>query len=413
MKKTSHIRPADLRALARLATDATLGIVDLVEDVHHNVLHPARTARIGTRRSRGIAGLVYNTVRGLTRAVGGGTDIALARLAPLFAERASSPQREAMLAVLNGIFGDHMTNSGNALAIRMQLRRNGQPLKLEREALANAIPQAGGKIVVLLHGLCMNDLQWQRYGHNHGASLEHDFGYTPLYLHYNTGLHVSFNGRDLAALLERLVEQWPQPVEELALVGHSMGGLVARSACHYGAQEQCAWLPRLSRLVCLGTPHHGAPLERIGNWVETILHAVPYVAPFARLGMLRSAGITDLRYGNLLDSDWEGRSRFARAEDTRGFVPLPAGVRCYAVAAMLGRQSRDLGSLVLGDGLVPLDSALGHHADPARSLPYSASHLAVVYETGHLELLSSPQVYDRLSEWFGTGETGPDQAASG
>lgn len=411
MKKTSHIRPADVRALARLATDATLGIVDLVEDVHHNVLHPARRARTGSRRMRGLAGLVYDTVRGVARAVGGGTDIALARLAPLFSERASSPQREAVLAALNGIFGDYMLKSGNGLAIRMQLRRNGQPLKLDREALNDAIPQASGKIVVLLHGLCMNDLQWQRYGHNHGAALERDFGCTPLYLHYNTGLHVSANGRDLAALLDRLVAQWPQPVEELTLIGHSMGGLVARSACHYAAQEQRAWLPRLARLVCLGTPHHGAPLERIGNWIETILHAVPYAAPFARLGMLRSAGITDLRHGNLLDSDWEGRSRFAHAEDGRGFVPLPPGVRSYAVAAMLGKQSADLGNFLLGDGLVPLDSALGRHADAARSLSYPASHLAIVYETGHLELLSSPQVYDRLRAWFGAGEPGP--AASG
>ncbi|QDZ29785.1 triacylglycerol lipase [Noviherbaspirillum sp. UKPF54] len=400
MKKTSHIRPADLRALARLATDATLGIVDLVEDVHHNVLHPARQTAPVPRRTRGITGLVYGAVRGATRVLGDGADAALARLVPLFGERASSPQREAVLAALNGILGDHMLKSGNSLAIRMQMRRGGQPLKLERAALSNAIPQAGGKIVVLLHGLCMNDLQWKRQGHSHGAALERDFGYTALYLHYNTGLHVSSNGRTLAALLEQLVEQWPQPVEELVLVCHSMGGLVARSACHYAAEENLVWLPRLKRLVCMGTPHHGAPLERIGNWVDTILQAIPYVAPFARLGMLRSAGITDLRHGNLLDADWEGRNRFVRTEDMRSFVPLPAGVRSYAMAAMLGKDTADISNLLLGDGLVPLDSALGRHADPERTLPFPASHLSIVYETGHLDLLGSPRVYEQLREWF-------------
>ncbi|WP_052452487.1 lipase family alpha/beta hydrolase [Noviherbaspirillum autotrophicum] len=402
MKKTSHIRPADVRALARLATDATLGVVDLVEDVHHHVLHPERALRQAPRRARGISSFVYSAVRGVTRVVGDGADRALARFLPMFGEHASSPQREAVLAILNGILGDHMLKTGNSLALRMQLRRNGQPLKLEREALNNTIPQASGKIVVLLHGLCMNDLQWQRQGHNHGTALEHDFGYTPLYLHYNSGLHVSSNGRAFSALLEQLVEQWPQPVEELMLVCHSMGGLVARSACHYAAEEQLAWLPRLSRLVCLGTPHHGSPLERIGNWVDTILQALPYAAPFARLGMLRSAGITDLRYGNLLDSDWEGRNRFTRAADGRSFVPLPAGVHSYALAAMRGKDSGDISKFLIGDGLVPLDSALGRHADPERTLPFPASNLSIVYETGHLDLLSSPRVYEKLREWIGT-----------
>ena len=192
---------------------------------------------------------------------------------------------------------------------------------------------------MLAHGLCLNDLQWNRRGHDHGAALARDLGYTPVYLHYNTGLHISTNGRQLAEALEALVAQWPVPLEEFALVAHSMGGLVARSACHYGALAAHAWPRRLGTLVFLGTPHHGAPMERGGNWIDTLLEISPYTAPFARLGKIRSAGITDLRYGNLADEDWHGRDRFARG-DRRRFVPLPDGVRCFAIGATAAAKPR-------------------------------------------------------------------------
>ena len=117
----------------------------------------------------------------------------------------------------------------------------------------------------------MNDLQWKRKGHDHGAALARDLAYTPVYLHYNSGLHISTNGRAFAELLEALVRLWPVPLTELVLIGHSMGGLVARSACHYGALARHEWLRRLDKLVFLGTPHHGAPLERGGNWVDMLL----------------------------------------------------------------------------------------------------------------------------------------------
>ena len=157
----------------------------------------------------------------------------------------------------------------------------------------------------------MNDLQWSRGGHDHGAALARDCGFTPVYLRYNSGQHVSINGHALAQQLQGLVDAWPVPLERCVLLGHSMGGLLARSALHYGTQAGLGWRSRVTDLVCLGTPHHGAPLERAGNWIDMLLGATPYAAPFARLGKLRSAGITDLRHGNLVDEDWVGRDRFA------------------------------------------------------------------------------------------------------
>src|SRR4030095_10668393 len=150
---------------------------------------------------------------------------------------------------------------------------------------------------------------------NQPSVLARELGFTPLYLHYNSGRHISTNGREFADLMEALVGQWPVPVEELVIMGHSMGGLVTRSACYYSALAGHDWLRRLRKLVFLGTPHHGAPLERGGNWIEILLGVSPSNAPFARLEKIRSAGITDLRYGNLLDEDWEGRDRFEHSAD--------------------------------------------------------------------------------------------------
>jgi pimeloyl-ACP methyl ester carboxylesterase len=157
------------------------------------------------------------------------------------------------LAALNGVLGDHLADTANPLALKMQFR------------LRNMPQNSGGRIVVLIHGLCMSDLQWTRRDHDHGAALARDFGYTPVYLSYNSGLHISTNGRALAESLEALITQWPAPVEDFVIIGHSMGGLVARSACHYGEEADHLWRRKLRKLVFLGTPHHGAPLERIGH----------------------------------------------------------------------------------------------------------------------------------------------------
>jgi hypothetical protein len=155
--------------------------------------------------------------------------------------------------------------------------------------------------------------------------------------------------------------------------------------------------------VFLGTPHHGAPLERAGNWVDVILGSTPYSAPFAKLGQLRSAGITDLRYGHLLDADWRGHNRFHRKPDSRDPLPLPQGVACYTVAATLSPQRGTLADRLLGDGLVPLHSALGQHEEPKRSLEFAKDAQLIAYRTGHMALLSSPQVQQQMLNWLTPG----------
>ena len=272
MVEKLRVGATDLRGVNRLTIDGIAGIVDLVEAMHYNIASvPRILAKSKRERTTGITRLVYESIRGAIALVGHGLDKLLAGLEPLLGERSTWPGREALLAALNGVLGDYLAASNNPLAITMCLRRGGVALPAERAPLAAAIPQAGGKLVVLLHGLCMNDLQWKRKGHDHGAALARDLAYTPVYLHYNSGLHISTNGHAFAELLETLVQCWPVPLTELVLIGHSMGGLVARSACHYGTLARHEWLQRLDKLVFLGTPHHGAPLERGGNWVDMLL----------------------------------------------------------------------------------------------------------------------------------------------
>ena len=401
MSGRAPLRHPHLRGAVRLATDATAGLTDLVEAMHERIARVPGVSAASGGRVGGISGLVYKTIRGVTRVVGGSIDALLALLAPALGPSQPGPEREAIVAALNGVLGDYLAATANPLATSMAFRRDGRPLLLETSALVARLPRAGGRVLVLLHGLCLGDLQWSRAGHDHGAALARDLGYAPVYLQYNSGLHVSINGHALANQLELLFERWPYPVERLVLLGHSMGGLLARSAVHYGRQAGHQWSSRVDDLVFLGTPHHGAPLERAGHWIDLVLGATPYAAPFARLGKVRSAGITDLRHGNLLDEDWVGLGRFAHSADRPQHLPLPEQVRCYAAAASLSRHAGDATSRRFGDGLVSLDSALGRHSDPVRTLAFAADRQWIGYGMGHLDLLARPEVYAQLRRWLG------------
>jgi len=394
--------PYHLRGFSQLALDATLGLTDLVEAMHGDIARPTSLVRrAAPERARGLSGVVYRGIRWVARRVGGGLDATLATLAPLLAERGSSPRREAVVAALNGVLGDHLAATSNPLAIPFELRSEGRALPPDAASLARAVPEARSRVVVLVHGLCCSDLHWRRRGHDHGAALARDLGASAIYARFNSGLHVSENGRALAEALETMVRNWPVPVERLEIVAHSLGGLVARSACQVAEGAGLAWRARLGHLVCLGTPHHGAPLERGGQWLHRILGAAPYARALARLGRIRSAGITDLRHGNLLEEDWRDRDRFAPEGDRRRPVALPSGVVCCAAAALSGRRAGRLRARTIGDGLVPLDSALGRHGDPARTLAFAPDRQWIGRGLGHLDLLDHPAVYAQIRAWLG------------
>lgn len=402
-----HLRASDLRGMVHLAAQATVGVSRIAEGVHQAVW-----SQLGmpsgqvAGRTRGVTGLAYRSVEGIARLVAGGSSGLLASLEPFLAaehpEHAASPQRLAVLAALNGVLGDRLHASHNPLALPMVLRWQGTDV-----APASPPPEIrdGPRLLLLLHGLCMNELQWQvstpEGTFDHGALLGQGLQAPVLYLRYNSGRHISDNGADLAVLLEQLLGGAAAgPSRRLSVVAHSMGGLLIRSAVDQAERQGMAWPARLRDIVFLGTPHHGAPLERAGSVVDTMLGSTPWSRPFARLGHLRSAGITDLRHGSVRSTDWQGRDRFGSGAAHHQHVPLPEGVNCYTVAATLASQRSRAADRLVGDGLVPLRSALGHHDDPLRRLVFAREAQCIAWRTGHLALLRSPVLATRLAAWL-------------
>ncbi|WEM44553.1 alpha/beta hydrolase (plasmid) [Photobacterium sp. DA100] len=407
-KRFKHFHASDLRGIGQLVTLATISTTRIAEGVHQSVWRTMGVPGGSTPdRTRGLTGFVYRNIYTVTEFVGSGIDKLLEKQQPWLESfdegKPETLERISVLSALNGVMGDRLVEQKNQFAIPMAFYHQQEPLNLDQLHSAD-MPKASTKVLLMIHGLCMNDRLW-RGEHDgvdvdHGQHLSSSLGYTPVYLRYNTGLHTSQNGRQLSDLLEQFVKNWPTPIEELSIVAHSMGGLVARSAVYYGQEQAMAWPDTLKNLVFLGTPHHGAPLERIGNKLGVILSKTPYTAPFNLLSNLRSSGITDLRYGNVIDEDWQGVDRFHNKPDERVGVSLPKGINCFAVAATAASKRSVLAERLIGDGLVPLNSALGYHSVDERHLMFAESSQKVFYEMNHNQLLSDPQVTQQLEKWL-------------
>ena len=406
------MRISDIRGAVQLATQATTGVTRIVEGVHQSVWStmgfPGGPA---PGKTRGITGLVYKTVHKITRATGISADTVIAGLhtlsPPAQNKVPESTGRQAFLSALNGVMGDRLEEDNSPFAIPMTLRYGDEIVNRQTRL---PIPDVSDKILLLIHGLCMNDLQQQarhkRYPAEHGEALASALGYSPIYLRYNSGLNISLNGRELSAQLEQVHKSWPVEIEELTVVAHSMGGLLIRSALHDARRQRMHWPGKIRNIVFLGTPHHGAPLERIGNCLDVILDSMPYTKPFSALGQLRSAGITDLRYGNVLHEDWYGHDRFQPKPDKRQLVPLPETVNCYTVAATVAEKRSTLADRLIGDGMVPLRSALGQHDEAQKTLTFAKSSRWIAYRTNHMQLLYSPEVISQVMQWLTTKNTG-------
>lgn len=293
---------------------------------------------------------------------------------------------DRVVCALNGVLGDRLAREGNALAVPMELRARGEALAIEPAALAAAYPQATDRIALFVHGLSCDEAMWGRApvgrwsqeGTSYGHLLSTRHGYSDLYLRYNSGLRLDENGRSLAQLLTGLLAAWPVPVSRLVLIGHSMGGLVVRSACHHGQREGAAWVARVSDVVCLGSPHLGAPLEKLGAVAVAALGLLDVTAPFGRAIDLRSAGIQDLRHGRLLDGTP---------------VPRPDSL-AHARHLFVGSSLEPHGlGWALGDGMVRVDSATAREVEHVET--------AVLRGVNHLALMNHPDVWARLEPLLG------------
>ena len=303
---------------------------------------------------------------------------------------------EQAIAILNGAVGHYLAATSNGLAVQMSLMHEGAALPLERAALARAHPQATGRVVVLTHGVMSNESVWrQPDGDDYGAQLARDLGFTPYYVRYNSGLSIADNGAAYDGLLTALVDAHPVPVEELVLLGYSMGGLVARSACHAAGLAHHPWLDLVTRAVYVGTPHQGAPMERIGRVVSRVLRAVPdpYTQLIADVSDLRSEGIQDLGDADLRHDDRARRLPRYRLRDPRHPVPLLASMRHYLVAGTL--HEHPLLAALFGDAVVPVRSARNQGDDA----PLPSSRVQTLARLNHLDLPRRREVYEHIRAW--------------
>jgi pimeloyl-ACP methyl ester carboxylesterase len=347
-----------------------------------------------------IAARAYASVGAGFRLAGAIADVGLARRRVEDGRALSSSPRGALVVgALTGLIGDRLEREQSDLHEPIGVRAGGRLVRPEPATLAAAFPGAGGLLVVFLHGLMESEFAWRVGGREtYGTRLWRELGYTPLELRYNTGRHISENGRDLADLLERVTAAWPCEVERVALIGHSMGGLVARSACHQAAERGDEWVKSVRRVVTLGSPHMGAPLAQGVHWASAALHALPETRPLAAVLRRRSAGIRDLRQGSLVDADWRDSDPDALRGAACREVPLLEGAtHCFVAATITADPRHPLGRL-LGDALVLEASAAGRSR--TRRIPFEAEHGLVLGGTHHIALLNHPAVYERLRDWL-------------
>jgi hypothetical protein len=291
---------------------------------------------------------------------------------------------EATLGILNGAIGDYLARTGNGLATEMKL-----------------LPAEGartGKLVVLVHGMmCTETVFRMKDGEDYGSLLARDFGYSPVYVRYNTGLGLPENGVALSDLLEELLKSWPVPVQELLLIGFSLGGLVVRSACHAAGLRGHGWLATVNRAIYIGTPHRGAPAERAGRVLSKLLRAAPdpVTRLLGELGDLRSAGIKDLGDAVLREQDRAQRQQPPGLDDIRHPVPLLPQLRHYLIGGSLAGWLAPL----FGDAIVPMSSSTDGHERVRGSLQLPPHNVRIMAGIPHMTLARHPHVYAAIRGW--------------
>jgi len=330
--------------------------------------------------SRAFASPVYASIRligsGVGRTVGfvATTEAGSKHLRPLWKSRLGG----GVQSFVNGLWGDEFERQQSQLSIEMSIRsEDGYPIGADARSLVEVFPEATPRLVVLLHGLGDTEDIWRpKEGKGALAETLIDHSFNPLLVRYNSGRSLADNGKDLSRLLEEVVGNWPIAVDDISLIGHSMGGLVARScllAAHHAGHR---WRDRAGHIVTVGTPHLGAPIEKSVNWMSRGLAYATVSRPIGEFVNQRSAGIKDLRMGLKEDTD-------------------PAVEHHFVAGTVTSKPDRLLGRLV-GDLVVPVRSATG----ASRKTPGSPGEVRVLGGRNHRDLIHDPSVHEEILIWL-------------
>lgn len=426
------MRSTDIEAIGALLAEAAAGTGGAVEQTHaaistrvfDTIGPPAAPVR---RIHDGITRGVYRAVNGGLRGAATHGSRAWARNQPRdYTPLDASPAGLVAIGAINGIWGDFLVETGNALAQPLTLRPQGggDAIDATAEHLARHYPEATGRVAVFIHGLCETELAWNGVELRpearraakarraaaaeravplaaaagplpFGDRLRDDLDITPVYVRFNSGARISDNGRELSALLDQVVAAWPVEVDELILVGHSLGGLVARSACHIGADGHASWTDLVRHVFCLGSPHLGADLEKGVHLLDWALGQFPETRGLGALLRRRSVGVKDLCFGAVAEADWHGHDPDELLRDRCQEVPFLPDAHYYFVSAAL--TDGPVGRL-LGDLLVRHPSASG--VGRARQIGFEVDRGLQLSGLSHFDLLTHPDVYAQLRDWI-------------
>ncbi|WP_183092461.1 PGAP1-like alpha/beta domain-containing protein [Nocardioides stalactiti] len=384
---------ADALSLLAAVTDEL--VVGTARDTHDAV---SRRIHGLARRGLGDAAAPVETLhRGIAGAVYGGIGLALRGsskgLDRLADAGVGGPSLEDgargrfVRSAVNGLIGDELLRDRPQLALPMTVRADGRDVAVTSTDLCSAYPGATGRIVVFLHGLCENEsyfnLHRDRTGTTYGEALA-EMGWTPVYLRANTGLPIRENGVTLAGLLRDVAASWPVEVERIALVGHSMGGLIMRAALNVlaldGEADGQGWAARVTDVVTLGAPHTGAPIAwGIGHGAR-FLQLLPETSAFGRILDKRSVGVRDLVDGYVDE------------------LPPLKEARYRLVAATVTASARHPVGNVVGDYLVRPASAVGRDKRGTELFPDAET--LHVGRTDHFGILNHPEVLAALRRWL-------------
>jgi len=407
-----------MAGLADLLGLAVKRITEPAEGMHRAIADRSLrwTSAAGEPARRALDAVIaatYDAIRATGSAIGVavGQGATLAGADPLAFSQSRLGSR--VQAAINATWGDELEQRGNELSIGMGLRSiNGTTVELASTDLAAGFPLATPRVVVLVHGLGQTETCWTRKGMDGpdglADRLAEDQSVTPVLVRYNSGRHVSENGAELAGLLEQLWQFWPLPIESMALVGNSMGGLVIRSACHIGPAARSGWVDTLDTVVTLASPHLGAPLEKVANVVSWALRVAPESRPLARFLNHRSVGIKDLRFGAIVEDDWRGAEPDTFLRNTVGHLTPLVGVDHHFVAAVITSDpTHPLGAL-FGDLMVRAGSGTGR----GRTRHIQATEVRILGGRRHSSLTHDPEVQDQVLAWLAYRRDVPEQVYS-
>lgn len=385
-----------LEAAALAAEHLDLLVLGAARDIHGSVSNRVHTVLDKVAGGPVLAHRVHDTIANGVYA-GLGLGLRASAKALRTADRLglgpsieNGPKGRFVVSAINGLIGDKLVADGSPLAIEIGVRRDGRDVPLTPEGLAAAYPEASDALVVFVHGLCESEYYWARRSRprpadgssapSYGARLEVDEGWSPVFVRANTGLSLAEAGVALNSLLGRVIDDWPTEVRRIALVGHSMGGLIARAACAVSTTADRDWIDKVTDIVTLGAPHTGSPVERsIARGIRAAAHA-PELLPLARIFEQRSVGVLDLHDGMPEDA---------------AHVP---NARYRLVAATLSKSPTHPVAATVGDYLVQYRSAVGLLPGGVEMFP--GADVLHVGGADHFDLLNHDDVYAALRGWL-------------